>query len=116
MIRFGPAGNSDSFYTMGYKSSLEVPEYVEKMGLNAFEYQCGRGVRIGTEKANALGERAKAWDIALSVHAPYYISLASPDADKRKNSIGYILESARAVTDMGGSRIVIHVGSAPAEK
>ena len=111
MIRFGPAGNSENFYALGYKSSLEVPEYIEKMGLSAFEYQCGRGVRIGTEKARAMGEQAKKRDIALSVHAPYYISLASPDADKRKNSIVYILESARAVTDLGGDRIVIHAGS-----
>ena len=35
MIRFGPAGNSDSFKAMGYKKTIQVPEYVEKMGLNA---------------------------------------------------------------------------------
>ena len=40
--KFGPAGNSDSFTKMGYKHSLQVPEYIEKMGLDAFEYQCGR--------------------------------------------------------------------------
>ena len=28
--KFGPAGNSESFSKMGYKSSLDVPEYVEK--------------------------------------------------------------------------------------
>ena len=41
-IRFGTAGTSDSFAAQGYKSSLGVPEYTAKMGLNAFEYQCGR--------------------------------------------------------------------------
>ena len=46
-IRFGTAGTSDSFAAQGYKSSLDVPEYTAKMGLNAFEYQCGRGVRLG---------------------------------------------------------------------
>ena len=40
-IRFGTAGTSDSFAAQGYKSSLDVPEYTAKMGLNAFEYQCG---------------------------------------------------------------------------
>ena len=29
--KFGPAGNSDSFTKMGYKHSLQVPEYIEKM-------------------------------------------------------------------------------------
>ena len=38
-IRFGTAGTSDSFAAQGYKSSLDVPEYTAKMGLNAFEYQ-----------------------------------------------------------------------------
>ena len=41
--KFGPAGNSNSFKEMGYKHSLEVPEYLVKMGLDHFEYQCGRG-------------------------------------------------------------------------
>ena len=50
-IRFGTAGTSDSFAAQGYKSSLDVPEYTAKMGLNAFEYQCGRGVRLGLDKA-----------------------------------------------------------------
>ena len=48
-IRFGTAGTSDSFAAQGYKSSLDVPEYTAKMGLNAFEYQCGRGVRVNAE-------------------------------------------------------------------
>lgn len=109
--KFGPAGNSESFAVMGYKSSLDVPEYVEKMGLDAFEYQCGRGVNIGTDKAKALGDLAKEKGIALSLHAPYYISMSSVAEDKRLNSINYILQSARAVNAMGGERIIVHTGS-----
>ena len=75
--KFGPAGNSDSFKTMGYKHSLQVPEYIVKMGLDCFEYQCGRGVNIGLDKAKQLGEIAKEKGISLSLHAPYYISMSS---------------------------------------
>ena len=64
---FGPAGNSDSFAKMGYKSSLQVPEYLVKMGLDCFEYQCGRGVNIGLEKAQQLGKIAKEKNITLSI-------------------------------------------------
>lgn len=109
--KFGPAGNSFSFKEMGYKSSLEVPEYLVKMGLDAFEYQCGRGVNIGLEKATELGVIAKKNGITLSLHAPYYISMSSVDEEKRLNSINYILSSARAVNAMGGNRIVVHTGS-----
>lgn len=108
---FGPAGNSESFSKMGYKSSLQVPEYVVKMGLDCFEYQCGRGVNIGTEKAKELGTKARNAGISLSLHAPYYISMSSVEEEKRLNSINYILASARAVKTMGGNRIVVHTGS-----
>lgn len=109
--KFGPAGNSESFSAMGYKSSLQVPQYIEQMGLDVFEYQCGRGVNIGAEKAAQLGVLAKEKGIGLSLHAPYYISMSSVEEEKRLNSIRYILESARAVKAMGGNRIVVHTGS-----
>ena len=109
--KFGPAGNSDSFKTMGYKHSLQVPEYIVKKGLDAFEYQCGRGVNIGEEKARDLGKIASERRVALSLHAPYYISMSSVEEEKRLNSIRYILDSARAVNFMGGTRIVVHTGS-----
>lgn len=109
--KFGPAGNSESFAKMGYKHSLQVPEYLVKMGLNAFEYQCGRGVNIGLDKAEQLGLLAKEKGITLSLHAPYYISMSSVEEEKRLNSINYILASARAVNAMGGDRIIVHTGS-----
>lgn len=109
--KFGPAGSAESFKTMGYKSSLQIPEYLNKFGLNAFEYQCGRGVNIGEDKARQLGVIAKEKGITLSLHAPYYISMSSVEEEKRLNSVNYILASARAVNAMGGDRIVVHTGS-----
>lgn len=109
--KFGPAGTDDNFKELGYKHSLQVPEYVVKMGLDCFEYQCGRGVNIGLDKAKLLGEEAKQKGITLSLHAPYYISMSSIEEEKRLNSVNYILASARAVNAMGGDRIVVHTGS-----
>ncbi len=109
--KFGPAGNSESFTAMGYKSSLQVPEYIVKMGLDCFEYQCGRGVNIGQEKASQLGAIAAEKGITLSLHAPYYISMSSVEEEKRLNSVKYILDSAKAVNAMGGDRIIVHTGS-----
>ena len=109
--KFGPAGTSDTFKAQGFKSSLDVPEYVIKAGLDCFEYQCGRGVNIGLEKATLLGQLAKEKGITLSLHAPYYISMSSVEEEKRLNSVKYILDSARAVNAMGGDRIIVHTGS-----
>ena len=108
IARFGPAGNSESFTTMGYKKTEQIPEYLAQFGLNAFEYQCGRGVRISSDTAGRLAALAAERDIALSLHAPYYISLSSLEEEKRRNSVDYILQSARAVKAMGGERIVVH--------
>lgn len=108
--RFGPAGNGDLFYEKGYKSSKQVPEFLSSIGLDAFEYQCGRGVNIGEKTASEIGENAKLYDIALSIHAPYYISLASSKPEVRENSIRYILESAQAAKYMSATRVIVHPG------
>lgn len=109
--KFGPAGTGDDFKAKGFKSSLQVPDYLVSMGLDHFEYQCGRGVNIGLDKATELGKIARNKGISISLHAPYYISMSSVEEEKRLNSVNYILSSARAVKAMGGDRIVVHTGS-----
>ena len=109
--RFGPAGNSESFQAMGYRKTIQVPEYLTRMGLDAYEYQCGRGVRISQQAAKELGEKAQEHQIALSLHSPYYISLSSLEEEKRTGSIEYILQSAQAANAMGAQRVVVHSGS-----
>ncbi|MGN0691773.1 MAG: TIM barrel protein [Oscillospiraceae bacterium] len=109
--KFGPAGAAESFKTMGYKKTVQIGEYLNKFGLDHFEYQCGQGVRIGEAPARELGKALADHGITVSVHAPYFISLSSVEEEKRDNSINYILASAKAVDFMGGDRIVIHSGS-----
>jgi len=113
VIRFGPAGAADDFYAEKKgRSSTEMPAWLRGLGLDAFEYQCGRGVNISLEKAAALGAAARENGVALSLHAPYYISLTSLEQDKRENNINYILQSAQAAAAMGACRVVVHTGSA----
>ena len=111
MIRFGPAGNSDSFYAQGFQASWQAPAWLRAMGLSAYEYSFGRGVQLGEEMARKIAAQAKANDIAVSAHAPYFINLANPDPEKRERSFQYILDSARLVTLLGGDRVVVHVGA-----
>lgn len=111
MIRFGPAGNSDSFYDEGYKRSEEAPAWLAGRGLTAYEYSFGRGIKLGEETARRIGREAEACGVLVSGHAPYYINLADPDPMKREKSINYIVETARRVKWMGGERVVVHVGA-----
>ena len=107
---FGPAGNCEAFHAAGYKATVQVFGFLQERGLTAYEYQCGRGVRVSDESAEAIRRKAQEHGITVSLHAPYFISLASAEEEKRENSIRYILDSARAVDKMGGDRIVVHPG------
>lgn len=107
---FGIAGAGDLFYARGYKKSLEVPGFLAGLGLDAFEYQCGRGVNIGEKTAQLLGSQAHDHHIALSVHAPYYISLAVEEEERREKTLGHFVKSAKAAKAMGAKRIVFHPG------
>ena len=109
---FGPGGNSDEFKTV-CKSTLEAPRWVKEYGLDAYEYEAGRGV-VGSEAMFAkLGENAREYGVKMSIHAPYFISLSSLEAEKRTGSAKYILDSAKALRSMGfmDGTIVIHAGS-----
>jgi deoxyribonuclease-4 len=108
--KFGPAGNSESF-SAKYKSTVQAPLFLKEMGLDHYEYQCGRGVRVSDKTAQALKEAAEQNEISLSLHAPYFISLSSIEEEKRENSINYILQSCEAALKIGADRIVIHSGS-----
>jgi len=110
-IRFGPAGASSSFYEEGHKSSLQMPEWLSKRGLNAFEYQCTRGVNIKEETAFRLGQLAREQDILMSIHAPYYINLSTTDPQIRVKTRGHILKSLKAARAMGAKIVVFHPGA-----
>jgi deoxyribonuclease-4 len=110
-IRFGPAGASASFYAEGNKSSLDMPEWLAKRGLNAYEYQCSRGVNIGEEMARKLGQLAAERGIQLSIHAPYYINLSTTDPKMRVKTRGHIIKSLKAARAMGAKVVVFHPGA-----
>jgi len=111
MVLFGPSGNSDIFYEQGYKSSLQMPEWLKNMGLDAYEYSCARGIRLKPDMAVQLGQISKDNGITLSVHAPYYINLASPDPQSIEKSFDYIIDTSRVADLMGARRVVLHTGS-----
>lgn len=108
MIKFGPSGNSQSFYAMGYKHTVQAPEYLDKFGLNCFEYSFGRGVTISEAKAVEIGEAFAAGGKEISVHAPYFINFANPSDEAAQKSYNYVLSSAKFLKLFGGKRLVFH--------
>ncbi len=109
MITFGPGGNSLSWGKRKFPEDL--PQYLAELGLNGYEIECGRGVRISDQTVNLLPKLAEEHGIYLTLHAPYFISLSSVEEEKRSNSVNYILESAKAAKSVGARKIVVHSGS-----
>ncbi len=106
---FGTAGKPLS---MKNKPLVNAPSFLRKIGLDAMEYEAVRGVRISRENATRLGEEARKNGIVLSLHAPYYINLASRDEGVIERSIVRLIESVRAASWMGAWIVVFHPGYA----
>ena len=110
-VLFGVAGNSDTFTKTVSKASADAPAWLRAIGLDAYEYQCGKGVRVGEATARQIGENAAQAGITLSLHAPYFISLSNPDPEMRRKTIGYITAACQAARWMGAARVVLHTGA-----
>lgn len=108
MIKFGPSGNSLSFFEEGFSHTEQAPSWLKNRDLDCFEYSFGRGVSLSDKKAYSIKQAFSKEGIDLSVHAPYYINFANEDEEKIRNSINYCLQSADMGGKMGARRVVIH--------
>jgi deoxyribonuclease-4 len=111
MVRFGPAGNDVTFYEAGYKHTYEAPIFLKSKGLTAYEYSFGRGILLKDDMAEKIGCAMKEADIAISIHAPYYINFATPTDEMAEKSYMYVLESLKKLRIIGGNRLVVHPAS-----
>ena len=103
MIRVGPAG-SDGL------GNLKGVQKVAEVGLDCMEVEFTYGVRMGLKTAKAVGTLAKEQGIILSVHAPYYINLASDEKEKIDASKKRIMDSCERAHALGARNVVFHAG------
>ncbi|BBB92689.1 MAG TPA: TIM barrel protein [Methylomusa anaerophila] len=107
---FGPAGNPDAFYEAGFKASAQMPAWLAGQNLTAYEYQCSRGANVREETARLVGEKAAQYGVKLSIHAPYYISLATEDETTAANTQKHFLKTLEIASWMGADRVIFHIG------
>lgn len=103
MIRIGPAGSEGL-------GNLEGVRKVARMHLDCMEVEFTYGVRMSIQDAREVGALAKDKDIVLSVHAPYYINLASDEKEKIQASKKRILDSCQRAHALGAQNVVFHAG------
>lgn len=101
-IKLGPAGSGGN--------TLEGIKHVKEIGLDAMEVEFTYGVRMSNELAKEAGKLAKELNISLSVHAPYWINLASKDKKKIEESKKRILNSCERAHHLGVKYVVFHQG------
>lgn len=110
-IRFGPSGCGEEFYNQGLSNIFEVPKWIKNYGLDAYEYSFGHGYQMSLETAKKAGELFKECDIALSLHAPFYINFANPDEEMYLKTQNYIRTGIKFLNAFGSDRLVFHPAS-----
>ena len=106
-IRLGTAGIPLSCKS---NNSIDGIKEVARLGLHAMEVEFVRGVHMSLEKAKEVGQAAKSLNIILSIHAPYFINLASDDKEKIKASKKRIYDTLERAHEMGAKIIAVHAG------
>lgn len=106
-LLFGTAGVPHS--TQGTSTRAGIRQ-VARLGLDCQEIEFVKGIKMKNDLAKEIQEEAKKQDIALSVHAPYYVNLNSPERGKRLSSQERLLTSARLAEICGARSVVFHPG------
>jgi len=110
-LKFGTSGNPPNFFKSKLgKDRLNAPEWINSIGLNAYERMMTYGARMKEEDAIELGKRAKKFNVTLSVHAPYYIVFTSEKEKVLKNSIKEMLKTLHLSNLMNANRVTLHPG------
>lgn len=104
-IYLGPAGIPT---VAKERTTIGGIKTVAELGLNAFECEFVRGVKMQPKMAEEVGTLAKELNIKLTVHAPYYINLCSQSKATIEASKRMIFDSADRAERMGAEAIAIH--------
>jgi len=108
---FGSGGNPQAFYDENFKDTSDVFGWLRAKNIDSYEYQAGNGLNAGAQALKKTGEKAAENNIILSLHAPYFISIASGDEEIINKSVNHVLRCANSAAVMGAYIIIIHGGS-----
>ncbi|OYT37482.1 hypothetical protein B6U82_01625 [Candidatus Pacearchaeota archaeon ex4484_31] len=109
-VKFGPGGAGPEFRESKYRYNKEIPLWISELGLEAFEYQFNKGIKLSKTEAREIGIVAEDYGIHLTVHAPYYINLATSNESLLKNSIKLMVHTAEMADLLGATKLVFHPG------
>jgi deoxyribonuclease-4 len=106
-LLFGTAGVP---LTASDTSTLAALDRIKELGLDGLEIEFVKGVKMMHETARKIREKAFAFGLRLSAHAPYYINFNSENPGIRLQSQERLLNSARLAAECGAESVVFHAG------
>jgi deoxyribonuclease-4 len=108
-FRFGTVGSPQAT-PKNPGGSVGGIQYARSIGLDALELAWVQGVRVSESTCQAIRSTAEKNNVALSVHAPYYINL-NCDEEKWLRLRKYLTDAAFFGNLAGATDIVFHPGS-----
>lgn len=108
-LRFGTVGSPLSSPKNG--GSAAAVGRIRELGLSALELAWVQSVRVSDEACARIKAEAERFDVALSVHAPYYINLNALTEEMWLAGRERLLAAARAGFKAGATDIIFHPGS-----
>jgi len=113
-ICFGVAGFPPAFFESKFKKKREnIFEWLNELDLDWVELQNTYGVKMKDEQAFLYRKLAEEYGIGISLHAPYFITLASADAEVVERSKERVLQCFELASKIGAKRIIFHPGHFP---
>ncbi len=113
-------GNAEKFRFGTVGSPLETPKkpggsvggviYSASLGLDGLELGWVRSVRVSEKTCVAIKDAASEHDVAVSVHAPYYMNLNATEEEWPK-SRKRLMDAAHFGNLSGATDIIFHPGS-----
>lgn len=113
-VKFGVAGFPPNFMKSKFKSKREnIFQWLNSLGLNWIELQNTYGIKMPDEQAIIYRKLSSQYEIGISLHAPYYITLASEDREIVKRSQERIKKAFHLANVINSQRVIFHPGHFP---
>ncbi len=90
------------------QGTIEGLKRVRELNLDGMELEFVHSIHISKEKAPEVKNTAKANDLILSCHSPYYLNLNAQEKPKWHASISTIIKSAEITYLCGGYSMCFH--------
>ena len=111
-IKFCVAGFPLNFFYSPYGKKREnIFKWINEIGLDGIELQCTYGIKMKKEQALLYRDLAEKNNLIITMHAPYYISLASIKPEVVERSKLEIKKAFELADILGVKRIIFHPGA-----